>query len=198
MQTSLYGTELTAQARERARKHPGTWIYAIDPAFGDAEDVPGWAVVGFYRIEDNGEVTEPFTPNPQYRPTPAALGFPAPTTALEAALQDAATGHGGDDAVRAALLDATVFLPGGPGVTGLPVVVDDSGQKVVQAFTSERYLPDADTWRYWTRMPVREFAPSLGGGYLVLNPNSELQLRLPASDLAPAELVPQVVSENQA
>lgn len=186
MQAATRDPELTPQAREQARQHPGTWIHAVDPAFEDVEDVPGWAVVGSYRVGDDGEVSEPFAANPGYRPTPVALGFPRPTTALEAALQDAATGHGGDDAVRAALLEATVFITGGPGLAGLPVVTDGSDgsdREVVLAFTSERYLPDVGTWRYWTRVPVRELAPALGDRHLVLNPGSEVQLTLPAAGL---------------
>lgn len=174
---------VTPRLREQARQAPGTWIYAVDPAFEDAADVPAWAVVGAYRVDERGEIGEEFTGNPNYRPTPLALGFPAPANELEAALQRAVTGHGGDIDIRAAMPAATVFIPhrdGGPGIAG-----PEAGPErpTVRAYTSERYLPDSDRWRHWERMPLRELAGALGGGDLLLNPGSELELRLSTPEL---------------
>jgi hypothetical protein len=174
---------VTDAMREYARQVPNTWIYAVDPAFDGAQDVPGWAVAGAYRVDEGGEIDEEFVPNADYRPSPAVLGFPPPAGPLEVALQNAVTGHGGDDEVRAALLDATVFTPSGPDRTGLTVLDEGLDHGVVHVFTSERYLPGTETWRYWERIPVREIAAVLGEHYLVVNPGSTLELRLPGRDL---------------
>ncbi|MGW4464940.1 type VII secretion system-associated protein [Micromonospora sp. NPDC004704] len=181
--TEVQDPTVTPQLRERARQNPESWIYVVDPGFEDAPEVPGWAVVGAYRVDERGEVVDELRPNPNYRPTPAALGFPPPANELEGALQRAVTGHADDNEVRAALLEATVFVPhlsGTDGVAGLDAGLD---QRVVHAFTSERYLPEPVTWRHWERLPVRDLAEALGGRYLLLNPDSELELRLPGRDL---------------
>lgn len=175
---------VTPQLRERARQSPDSWIYVVDPGFEDAPEVPGWAVVGAYRVDERGEVAEEFRSNPDYRPTPAALGFPPPENELEAALQRAVTGHGDDDEVRQALLDATVFIPHLSGVAGVAGLDEGLDQQVVHAFTSERYLPGPGTWRHWERLPVRDLVEPLGERYLLLNPGSDLELRLPGRDLS--------------
>src|SRR5437879_5853309 len=94
----------TPEMRESARQAPGTWIYVVDPAFQDAEEVPPSAVVGAYRVDDRGEIGDEFTRNPNYQPSALAWGFPPPTNELEGALQNAVTGNGDDAQVRAALL----------------------------------------------------------------------------------------------
>lgn len=176
---------VTPQLRERARQSPGSWVCPVDPAFQDAEDVPDWAVLGAYRVDENGEIAGEFTPNPNYRPSPVAVGFPAPANPLEQALQNAATGHGGGDEVRTALRDATIFTPFGPSLNGGLIVLDEGlDHGVVHAFTSDRYLPDVEVWRHWERLPVRKIGAVLGERYLVLNPGSGLELRVPGSDLA--------------
>jgi hypothetical protein len=175
---------VTPELRERARQSPGCWVYPVDPAFQDIDDVPDWAVIGAYRVDESGEIGEEFTPNPNYRPSPIALGFAAPANVLEEAMQKAVTGHGGAGDVRAALRDATVFTPFTPGRDGLIVLDQGLGRSVVHAFTSELYLPDVEVWRHWERLQVREIAPLLGERYLVLNPESPIELRVACSDLA--------------
>jgi hypothetical protein len=161
---------VTPELRERARLAPSTWIYAVDPAFEGTVDPPSWAVAGAYEVDERGEIDE-FIPNPDYLPTAFALGFPVPANELEIALQNAATGHGGDDDVCAALQEATIFA-------------EHNGGDVVHAFTSENYLPDSRPGNGWKRMSARDLAPELGKRYLVLNPGSSLELRLPGTVLA--------------
>ena len=175
---------VTPEMRERARQVPGTWIYLVDPAYPDTEDVPGSAVVGAYQVDDQGEIGNEFIRNPDYVPSAVAWGFPEPANDMEAALQNVVTGKGGDDEVRAALLGATVFTPSAPGQAVVPVQDESLDLDVVHVFTSERYLPEADARRPLARVPLRSLVPELGGRYLVLNPGSQLELRLPGSDLA--------------
>jgi hypothetical protein len=174
---------VTPELRERARQSPGSWVYSVDLAFQDVDDVPDWAVIGAYRVDENGEIAEEFIPNPHYRPSPVALGFAAPANVLEAAMQKAVTGHGGAREVRAALRNATVFTPFIPSRDGLIVLDDGLGHGVVHAFTSERYLPDVVVWRHWERLQVREIAPLLGDRYLVLDPGSAMELRVAGTGL---------------
>jgi hypothetical protein len=148
---------------------PGTWVYAIDPAFDGNTDVPPFAISGAYPVDENGVVGEELIPNPSYRPSPRTLGLPAPANDLEAALQNAATGYGSDQQVLDALLAGTVFT--------VPGSVDGPE---VQAWTSDRYLPGTETQRDWQRTPVTELA----GHALILNPDTELETRLPAGSLS--------------
>jgi len=161
---------VTPELRERAKLAPGTWIYAVDPAFEGTVDPPSWAISGAYEVDERGEIVE-FIQNPDYLPTAFALGFPVPANELEIALQNAATGHGGDDDVRAALRESSIFA-------------EHNGYDTVHAFTSENYLPDAGAGRNWQRVPARDLAPVLSARYLVLNPGSKLELRLPSTVLA--------------
>ncbi|MEU5567718.1 type VII secretion system-associated protein [Micromonospora musae] len=183
MVTTVPPPMVTDELRRQAKQTPESWIYAVDPAFEGAEDVPGWAVVGAFRVDERGEIGDEFRRNPNYRPTPVALGFPVPANELENALQLAVTGLGGDEEVRNALREATVLVPHVPeiGVADLDAGLD---LPVVHAFTSDQYLPDPAQWQYWERWPARELAASMGDRYLLLNPGSALELRLPASDLA--------------
>ncbi|MFC0507062.1 type VII secretion system-associated protein [Micromonospora costi] len=182
MVTTAPPPTVTDQMRRQARQAPDSWIYAVDPAFEEAEDVPGWAVIGAFRVDERGEISDEFQRNPNYRPTPAALGFPVPANELEGALQMAVTGLGGDDQVRNALREATVFVPHVPGV-GIADLDAGLDRPVVHVFTSDRYLPDPADWPYWERRPVRELVEPIGDRYLVINPGSALEVRLPATDL---------------
>ncbi|MEU4677070.1 type VII secretion system-associated protein [Micromonospora sp. NPDC023737] len=182
MVTTVPVPTVTDQLRQQARQAPGSWIYAVDPAFEGAEDVPGWAVIGAFRVDERGEIGDEFQRNPNYQPTPAALGFPAPANEAESALQLLLTGLGGEDQVRNALREAMVFVPHLPGV-GIADLDAGLDRPVVHAFTSDRYLPDPADWQYWERLPLQDLSASMGDRYLVLNPGSALELRLPASDL---------------
>ncbi|MBM0277242.1 type VII secretion system-associated protein [Micromonospora tarensis] len=183
MVTTTPPPTVTDEMRRQAKRAPDSWIYAVDPAFEGAGDVPGWAVVGAFRVDEQGEISDEFQRNPNYQPSPVALGFPVPANEVENALQLAVTGLGGDDQVRDALREATVFVPHVPGV-GIADLDAGLDRPVVHAFTSDRYLPAPVDWQYWERRPIPELVAAMGDRYLVLNPGSELELRLPAADLA--------------
>ncbi|MFI5615289.1 type VII secretion system-associated protein [Amycolatopsis sp. NPDC051903] len=169
---------LTPELRERARQSPDSWLYVVDPAFEGAEEVPGVAIAGAYRVDERGEIAGGFQPNPDYRPTPLALGIPAPVNEVEAALQAVITGQGDDSGVRTALLAATVYVPAAPDRPVVPVPHEDG--EVVPAYTSEGYLPAPPPGQEFRPVPVRE----LGGRDLLLNPGSALEVRVPGTGLA--------------
>ena len=78
---------ITPAMREQALKQPNTWLYVVDPIFTDPNaEVPPWGFIGGYRVDENGEITDDFSPNPNYRPSPVALRLPAPTNDVERAL----------------------------------------------------------------------------------------------------------------
>jgi hypothetical protein len=150
------------------------WMYAVDPAYQGIEEIPPYAIAGAYPVGADGTVAEEMIPNPDYRPSPRALGLPVPANDVEAAIQNAATGHGGDDAVRAALLAGTVFVdPAAP--------ADDLE---MCAWTSDRYLPAGGDGRDWRRLPVSRLIAGLDDRALLLNPGTDLEVRLPATALA--------------
>jgi hypothetical protein len=176
---------ITDAMRETARKQPGGWVYAVDPAFDPNGEVPGWAVRGAYRVDDRGELYGEFVPNPNYRPTPQALGLPEPTNDLERALQLAATGHGGDGQVVRALLDADLLLFAQDDQLGrLHITRDQSGRATLQAFTSQSQLPAQ--WTTWQHSRGRDLAAVLAGCDLQLNPGSPVSVRIPGDAIIEA------------
>src|SRR5437016_4477749 len=60
---------ITPAMREQAAKQPNTWLYVVDPIFTDpGADVPPWGFIGGYRVDERGELTDDFSPNPTSRP----------------------------------------------------------------------------------------------------------------------------------
>lgn len=169
---------ITEELRAQARRQPGGWVYALDPAVDPNGEVPGWAVRGGFRVGPDGELTGDWTANPKYRPSPAALGLPAPANPLEAALQRAATGTGSEDALLDAVLDGELFLfARGPDDTDLYV-----RDGTVQAFTSAALLPER--WPQWQRRTGRQLATALAGRSLQLNPGRPVGVTLPGDAVA--------------
>ncbi|MEV0069586.1 type VII secretion system-associated protein [Amycolatopsis sp. NPDC050768] len=173
---------LPAELRERARQSPDSWLYVVDPAMEGAENVPGAAIAGAYRVDEHGEIAGEFVPNPDYRPSPLALGIPQPTNELEAALQAVVTGTGDNAGVHSALVDATVYVVTEP---DRPVVATPSENgEVVPAFTSEGYLPEPRPGQEFRAVAVRELAAELATRDLLLNPGSALKVQVPGASLA--------------
>jgi hypothetical protein len=164
---------VTDAVRAQARRRPGGWVYAVDPAFDPDGSVPPYAIVGAWKVDDRGELTGEFEPNDTYRPTPLALGLPAPTDPVDRAVQLAATGHGSEDELVDAVLAADLWVRAGPG---------DGGDVV--AFTAEAHLPDLTGADRWTQLPGDEVARSVpAGGHLALNPGGPASVRIPAASL---------------
>src|SRR5690606_41259110 len=61
---------ITPAMREQAKKQPNSWLYVVDPIFTDPNaEVPPWGFIGGYRVDERGEITDEFSPNPNYRPS---------------------------------------------------------------------------------------------------------------------------------
>ncbi|HEX5406504.1 MAG TPA: type VII secretion system-associated protein [Pseudonocardiaceae bacterium] len=178
--------EVTDDMRASARANPNTWLYVLDPAFVGAADVPQWAIVGAYPVNADGQIEDRFAPNDTYRPSPTALGWPAPLTELEKLIQLAKAGHRPVTDLPAAVLDATllVFDPGDGTWQGTPLIALPDGQTgrlVVPACTSPEHVPS--DWLAWRAMRGDEIVPLLRGYPLAINPDG------PVSAILPAELL---------
>ncbi|WP_326568808.1 type VII secretion system-associated protein [Amycolatopsis rhabdoformis] len=173
---------LPAELRERARQAPDSWLYVVDPALEGAEDVPGVAIAGAYRVDEHGEIAGAFVPNPDYRPSPLALGIPRPVNELEAALQAVIAGSGDNAGVHSALLEATVYVVSEPDRPVVAVPQEDG--EVVPAYTSEGYLPEPQPGQEFRAVAVRELVDALAGRDLLLNPGSAFKVQVPGASLA--------------
>jgi hypothetical protein len=60
--------EPSPEARAQARRHPNGWVYQIDGMFGSDDVVPPEAIVGAWKVDENGEIVGEFVPNPKYKP----------------------------------------------------------------------------------------------------------------------------------
>ncbi|SDY75987.1 ADP-ribosylglycohydrolase [Saccharopolyspora shandongensis] len=167
-------------------KQPNTWLYVVDPIFTDPNaEVPPWGFIGGYRVDEQGEITDDFSPNPNYRPSPVALRLPAPTNDVERALQLTTTGYAQGHALLTAMLDAELILFAQPQGNGLFTMEHESGRRQLQVFTSEGFLPP--NWTTWQRMTGRQLAThTLTGIDVQVNPTSPVKARLPAEDLVKA------------
>ncbi|GGV70844.1 hypothetical protein GCM10010294_29300 [Streptomyces griseoloalbus] len=90
-----------------ARTAPDHWLSVTDRHWlGETDDEvpPPWAVLGRWRSDAHGEIVE-WEANPDYRPSPAALGWAPPVSDADAAVQLAATGYGPDADVAEALAE---------------------------------------------------------------------------------------------
>ncbi|GAA2350182.1 hypothetical protein GCM10009854_29940 [Saccharopolyspora halophila] len=169
--------------QEQAKKQPNTWLYVVDPIFTDPNaEVPPWGFIGGYRVDEQGEITDDFSPNPNYRPSPVALRLPAPSNDVERALQLTTTGYAQGSALLTAMLDSELILFAQPQGSGLFTVEHESGRRQLQLFTSENFLPS--NWTTWQRMTGRQLAGcGLSGIDLQVNPTSAVKARMPAEEL---------------
>ncbi len=182
---------ITADMRESALSNPNSWLYVIDPAFDPQSEVPPWGIVGSYPVNSVGAVESRFAPNETYRPSPRALGWPEPTTALERTIQLAKAGHRAAHDLPAAVLEATLLvyqprqeddggtIDSGGGLVAFPD--RRSGRLVVPACTSVEHVPAR--WPAWRPMPGSAVIAGLGGCPLAINADG------PISAIIPAELL---------
>jgi len=63
MQKSFPTQEMIAEAKN----HPNDWVYQIDGTFGPDDRIPPEFIVGAYKVDSSGNLTDEFTPNPNYR-----------------------------------------------------------------------------------------------------------------------------------
>ncbi len=55
-------------AIEEARRTPNGWVYKIDAAYDVSGDIPPEAIVGAWKVDENGEISGEFLENPNYIP----------------------------------------------------------------------------------------------------------------------------------
>lgn len=180
---------ITEAMRAQARQQPGTWIYVTDPAFAQTRNVPPWGVTGGYPVDKTGEIQPAFQPNPNYRPSPLALGLAQPVNELEGALQLAATGYGSAEALLAVLAATEVVVPARkPQDNTVAIFQDKEGRSVIPVFTSDQRLPpDVTEWR---TMPVTDLYSALPGRYLAVDPGARVSLTLPGEQVIEATQPP--------
>jgi hypothetical protein len=55
-------------ARAEARANPGGWVYEIAGGYDNTEAVPPQAIKGAWKVDDRGEITAEYKPNPNFDP----------------------------------------------------------------------------------------------------------------------------------
>lgn len=165
---------VTEALRAQAAQQRGGYVYAIDPYFGPNSAVPPYGIVGGWSVDSSGRLVS-FQHNPNYRPSPMALEFPRPVTALDEALQRAVTGYGSEQELLAAFRDATLILFAQEGQTGLYTIVEDDGSRYIPAFTHPAHTPA--TWHQWHQTTGHQLAAT--GLPIRLNPGHHISLTIP-------------------
>ncbi|CAM5595084.1 hypothetical protein SCANM63S_07601 [Streptomyces canarius] len=117
---------------------PDHWFGMVDPTWQGHGTPPAWAVMGEWRSGVEGEIEE-WRDNAEYRPSPAALGWPDPTDSIDEALQLAATGYGPVENLIRLLATAHVRILLTPDELPLSTQTVDNFP-VVPVFTSDAYV----------------------------------------------------------
>ncbi|WP_051385611.1 type VII secretion system-associated protein [Actinokineospora inagensis] len=180
-----WSPSITPEMRSYALSRPGGWVEVLDPAH-EGSNVPEWAVVGRYPVDAGGGVIPAFDPNPGYRPSPAALGWPAPRSEAEAVLQLAHTGQIEYREAVIAVLAATLVLPADPNRP--PRTRLELRGRVAHAFVTEDAVPP-DWPPHWQKFSGVEVAILIGrladqfGGPpdLLIHAEPDLQVRIPGT-----------------
>ncbi|MEU6353515.1 type VII secretion system-associated protein [Streptomyces sp. NPDC047072] len=166
---------VTPALRAQAARQRGGYVYAIDPFFDPGGAVPPYGIVGGWSVDRAGQLVS-FTPNPKYRPSPVALEFPAPVSALEAVVQRAVTGYCDEAELLTTFYDATLLLFAEEGRDGLYTVVDDGGGRYIPAFTHPDRVPDG---RHQWRQATGHYLAATGLP-IRLDPGHRISLTIPA------------------
>ncbi|MCX5605988.1 MULTISPECIES: type VII secretion system-associated protein [unclassified Streptomyces] len=173
---------ITESMRAEAARNPGSWVYAIDPFVDSHGRVPPYAIMGAWKVDDDGVITDEFEGNSKYRPSPRTMGMPEPTDPVDSAIQLAVTGYGPEAAISQALAKSSVFLIP-DSIVGLGehcAVAGGSG--VVEAFTDVRHAPG--TAPELRKMDALRLAASLPiDAHLKLNPGGVVSVQVPVADL---------------
>ncbi len=166
---------ITTQMRQQALQQPGSWLYVTDPAFADAAEVPPWAVIGAYEVDDQGDVLDTFHENPDFEGL-----VPEPANDLEEAFLAAATGTADEQHALALLHTSELILLTTEDGTQVPVLVEN-GDEFLPVYTSPQYLPDdVPGFRYVT---LEWLQPLLAGRSLAINPDGPLSMTINGDEL---------------
>ncbi|MFJ2648029.1 type VII secretion system-associated protein [Streptomyces sp. NPDC087420] len=182
---------------EAARHLPDQWLSLPDPAWSgadedgdgdedtdqgrDADAPPDWAIPGRWRAGPTGAIVA-WEDNEEYRPSPEALGWPAPTDPVESAIQLAVTGYGPtEDVVRTLAAAKVAVLTAADG--GALAVRSAEGEPVIPVFTSPAYH-DAFGAFAARIVPVAELVERLPEGYaLYVNPSGPAGMIMETAEL---------------
>ncbi|GGR68442.1 hypothetical protein GCM10010269_03910 [Streptomyces humidus] len=155
---------------------PGHWFGFVDPAWRGTWPPPTWAVAGQWRSDTAGRLVE-WQSNPEYIPSPSARGWSRPTDPIDAAVQRAAAGYGGEDEVPLLVARAQVAVyvrPDGEPVTA----VDPEGSPVVPVLTSPSQLAGVGRLAYEVHSVLDLVEKVPPGHALYLNPAAAVAMRL--------------------
>ncbi|MFE5027889.1 type VII secretion system-associated protein [Streptomyces sp. NPDC056656] len=163
---------------------PDHWIRIIDPAWDGDGEPPEWAVGGVWRSDEDGNIVEGQL-NEEYKPSPAAMGWPAPMGPLDEAVQLAATGYISEDTLARELAGSEVLVfvdeDGEPAVVRAP-----DGSDVV-AVSAASVLVDEETNPH-VRMPVAELLKRTqeASDLYFLSPSAPVSIVVPVETLLDA------------
>ncbi|MCX2928369.1 type VII secretion system-associated protein [Streptomyces sp. NEAU-W12] len=168
------------EIREAARLAPDHWLGMLDPTWTGEGEPPEWATVGRWRSSPEGEVVE-WQQNPEYRPSPRALGWPEPEDDVDQAVQLAATGYGSGDAVPEALAHYEVAVLAAAG-GGLVSVTTPEGTAAVPLYTSPVYLHTSGRFGFELMRVDGDLLDQVPDGHLLyLNPSGPVSMTLEIS-----------------
>ncbi|MET7474360.1 type VII secretion system-associated protein [Streptomyces sp. NPDC005648] len=163
---------------------PDHWIAMADPAWQGEGPPPPWTLVGRWRSGPDGTIQE-WQENREYRPSPAALGWPDPTDPVDAAIQLASTGYGTAEDVHHSLAAAEVTFwvtADGTPVTGAA----PDGTPVLPVHSSTAQLPREGQLLSEVR-PVADLLRQLPvGHHLYVNPSGAVSLLVETEPLREA------------
>lgn len=185
MTSTPAGPPVTEALRAQARAHPGSWVYAIDPYFDGADDVPPEGIQGAWRSDDSGRLAGDFTPNPRYVPSPLARGWDEPATPLERTLQLVRAGYLPPERLARDFAGAEVVVFDRPG-GGIFLSPATDGGQLVYAYT-DAVKAAASGYSGHAGVRGRELAASLPDDVrIAVNPGTDF-----VAVLSPAEVVAQ-------
>ncbi|EQD85846.1 hypothetical protein N599_12935 [Saccharopolyspora erythraea D] len=178
--------ELTDEFREEARRHPGSWLPVPDVMFRSSPgaELGEHAFVGQFWVDESGELSGDYRPNPTYMPSPVTLGFPEPASPLERALHLKYTGYASESEL-ASVVARTEFA----------LVVDEDGsvptttssgedRPVAIAASAAKYVPDIG--KNAVRVRAESLRSLLQEVDLVFDAGTAHQVRLPGAALIDA------------
>ncbi|MDQ1005945.1 hypothetical protein QFZ82_000430 [Streptomyces sp. V4I23] len=164
------------EIREAGKLAPDHWLGMVDPTWSGEGEPPEWAMVGRWRSGLNGEIEE-WQDNPEYKPSPRALGWPEPEDEVDEAIQLAATGYGPGEAVTQTLVHrevAVLVAPGG----GPLAATTPNGDPAIPLFTSPVYLHTAGRLAF-ELVAVKDLVDKVPEKHLLyLNPSGPVSMTL--------------------
>ena len=55
------------EAKREAKKKPNGYVYVIDKKYSNKDEVPNDAILGAWKVDENGDIIDTFLPNPNYK-----------------------------------------------------------------------------------------------------------------------------------